>query len=51
MAYESQDWRAICREASTEQDSERLAALLTQLIAALDGKEDRDGAFTAPVEA
>ena len=41
MAGYGQDWRALCKAASVEQNSDRLMALLTELIEILDDRKDR----------
>jgi hypothetical protein len=43
-----QGWREICKAASVEENSERLSALLADLITALDEQEQNQQESRAP---
>ena len=42
MSVERRNWQDLCREASTEQDPERLIALVSDLIKTLDEQKPAD---------
>jgi len=41
MRENSEKWMELCAQAATEQDSRKLMALIDQITALLDGKQER----------
>ena len=41
MRENSEKWMKLCAQAATEQDSRKLMALIDQITALLDGKQER----------